>query len=221
MTWVQIQPGKLNRTMGNRVMSNRAMRGKRPRQRRQWLRVRWPFAIAFGLLLIGSWIPVRLAIAQYQYPHPTAIFVLGGDPARMELAAKLGHAYPALPIWVSDYVGELPHDQRIFQDLGTPLAQLHQDGQATDTVTNFTTLVNMFAQQQLWHLCLVTSDYHMRRSLAIATLVFGSRGITVSPVPVPSAGLRVESGLHVARDCLRCLVWLVTGKTGASLNPRI
>ena len=59
----------------------------------------------------------------------------------------------------------------------------------------------------------------MARSRAIATLVLGSRGIAVTPISVPSTGRQPESKLRIARDCIRSLVWMLTGHTGARFNP--
>jgi uncharacterized SAM-binding protein YcdF (DUF218 family) len=98
---------------------------------------------------------------------------------------------------------------------------LHLDGRATDTVTNFTTLVNDFAEQRLQHIYLITSDYHMRRARAIATIVFGNQRIVVTPVAVASRNELPESLIRVLRDCGRSFLWIFFGRTGSSLNPRL
>jgi hypothetical protein len=56
---------------------------------------------------------------------------------------------------------------------------------------------------------------------AIATIVFGSQGIVVTPVGVPSQGEESETLVQVLRDCGRCLLWIFTNRTGASLNPKL
>ena len=70
---------------------------------------------------------------------------------------------------------------------------------------------------------MLTSDYHMRRARAIATLVFGSIGIAVTPValPFPAHLIQPESKLRITRDCIRSLILIVTGRTGASLNAEL
>ena len=95
------------------------------------------------------------------------------------------------------------------------------DGRATDTVTNFTTLAEDFVENKIQHIYLITSDYHMSRARAIATIVLGSAGIVVTPLAVPSLGDRSESLIRVVRDCGRSLLWVFSGRTGASLNPRV
>jgi uncharacterized SAM-binding protein YcdF (DUF218 family) len=172
-------------------------------------------------LLLISIIPVRIAVAFHQAPIPQAIFVLGGAALRMEFAARFWQKHTNLDIWVSDYAWKLDVDRRIFQKFGVPNQQLHLDGRATDTVTNFTSLVEDFVAQKLQHIYLITSDYHMRRARAIAAIVFGSRGVVVTPVAVLSRGEESESSLRVLRDCGRSVLWLFTGRTGASFNPNL
>jgi uncharacterized SAM-binding protein YcdF (DUF218 family) len=139
-------------------------------------------------LLLISIIPVRIAIAFHQAPIPQAIFVLGGAAERMKFAGEFWQKHTNLDIWVSDYAWKLDVDRRIFQKFGVQNQQLHLDGRATDTVTNFTSLVEDFVAQKLQHIYLITSDDHMRRARAIAAIVFGSRGVVVTPVAVLSRG---------------------------------
>jgi uncharacterized SAM-binding protein YcdF (DUF218 family) len=175
-------------------------------------------AIAFFLISI---IPMRIAIAFHQAPLPQAIFVLGGDGERMRFAAEFWRSHKDLDIWVSDYQSSLEYYRQIFQRFNVPNQQLHLDGRATDTVTNFTTLAEDFTDQKLQHIYLITSDYHLTRSRAIATIVFGSQGVVVTPLAVPSSGNMSESLLRVLRDCGRSVLWIFSGKTGASLNPKL
>jgi uncharacterized SAM-binding protein YcdF (DUF218 family) len=166
-------------------------------------------------------IPVRLAITFHQVPIPQAIFVLGGASDRMEFAERFWQSHKSLNIWVSDYPTDNEFNRRIFQQLGVTNGQLRLDSRATDTVTNFTSLVEDFVSRELRHIYLITSDYHMRRSRVIATIVLGSRGIVVSPLGVASTGEERESWVRVLRDFGRCVLWVVSGKTGASLNPKL
>lgn len=178
--------------------------------------IRSRFVWLGSLLVLLSIIPVRLAVAYTQSPQPQAIFVLGGEPDREATAAQLARYYPALEIWVSS--GQLP--QQAYATLSAAQIQpqrLHPDYRATDTVTNFTTLVAEFKQRRIQHLFLVTSDFHMPRAVAIATVVLGSRGIAFTPVAVPS-DRPPESKLRITRDVGRSILWVFTGKTGASLG---
>lgn len=171
------------------------------------------------ILMLLSLIPLRIAIASYQAPHPQAILTLGGGVDREEFTAKFAQNHPNLDIWVSS--GIPPESaSAIFRNADIPKNRLHLDYRAVDTVTNFTTLVADFQQRQIHHVYLITSDFHIPRAKAIATVVFGSQGITFTPVPIPSNQPR-ESMLRIVRDTGRSLMWIVSGRTGASLNPNL
>nr|WP_242040774.1 YdcF family protein [Coleofasciculus sp. FACHB-1120] len=174
-------------------------------------------AISVLIALSIGIIPVRIAIAHLQAPVPQVILALGGGPDREKFTAQFAQTHRSLEIWVSS--GTRPDKAReIFQAAGIPDDRVHLDRRAVDTVTNFTSLVADFKSLNIQHLYLITSDFHMRRATAIAILVLGSRGIAFTPVPIPS-NQPLESWLHVLRDFGRALFWIVTGHTGASLNP--
>jgi uncharacterized SAM-binding protein YcdF (DUF218 family) len=178
-------------------------------------------AICAFILVLLSIIPVRLAIAITRAPIPQAIFTLGAVSDREVFTARFAQLYPSLEIWVSSGA---PPDKahEIFQTLGIPSTRVHIDRRAIDTVTNFTSLVADFKKRNFQHLYLITSDFHMRRAKAIATLVLGSQGIAFTPVPMPSDQLpKSEPWLYILRDSGRALLWIVTGRTGASLNPKL
>jgi uncharacterized SAM-binding protein YcdF (DUF218 family) len=179
--------------------------------------------VAIGLLvalLLLSVIPIKISIAFHQAPQPQAIFVLGGDFDRTTYAAEVWRSHPEMDVWVSDFPAYLEQQQQLLNQWGVPIRQIRLDGRATDTVTNFTTLVDRFGVQKLQHLFLVTSDSHMRRARAIAAIVLGSRGVVVTPLPMPSK-VESESWVKVLRDGGRSVLWIVTGRTGASLNPAL
>jgi uncharacterized SAM-binding protein YcdF (DUF218 family) len=171
---------------------------------------------AVGVALGLGYIPARLAIARQQSPSPEIILILGGSSDREEYAVHLARRYPSLKIWVSTGSSEA---EQIFQTAGIPRSRVYFDQRATDTVTNFTTVVPDFKRMGIQHVYVVTSDYHMPRSEAIATVVFGSQGITFTPVEV-SGVHRQESKLRILRDVGRSIVWFMTGRTGASLRDR-
>ncbi|TVP61476.1 MAG: YdcF family protein [Nodularia sp. (in: Bacteria)] len=177
------------------------------------------FLILVGFTLaLFSMIPIRLAIAAYQSPHPQAILTLGGGSDREQFTAQFAQKHPQLDIWVSSGIPPA-QAQAIFENADIPHHRLHLDERAVDTVTNFTTLVDDFKHQKIQHIYLITSDYHMPRAKAIATLVLGSQGITFTPMPIPSYKPR-ESMIRIVRDSGRSLLWIVSGRTGASFNPR-
>lgn len=183
------------------------------------------------ILHIGTWgsvcavviwlgtIPLRLALAARQAPHPQAVLVLGGGTGREQAASQLAKADSALEVWVS--TGRTPQETYpIFQADGVMLERVHLDYQATDTVTNFTTLTPYFKQQGIQHVYVLTSDYHMTRAIVIASLVLGHNGIAFTPVAV-SSDYPPEPWLKTVRDGGRALLWIVTGHTGSRLGQRL
>ena len=167
------------------------------------------------LLSISSLIPIKLAIAHFQTPIPQAILTLGGGSQREKFTARFAQFHPSLTIWISS--GSPPKQVRqIFQDANISTSKVNLDYRATDTVTNFTSLVKDF-QRQYQHIYLITSDFHMPRAKAIAFIILGSHGITYTPVAIPTKQ-ESESKLKIVRDSLRAVVWLITGRSGASLN---
>jgi uncharacterized SAM-binding protein YcdF (DUF218 family) len=168
------------------------------------------------ILLLLSIIPARLAIAYYQTPLPQAILTLGGPPDREEFTAQFAQSYPSLEIWVSS--GIPPKQSRaIFRAAGIPDTRVHIDRRAVDTVTNFTSLVADFKRLEIHHIYLITTDFHMPRAKAIATIVLGSQGIAFTPVSLPSKQ-PTESWLRILRDSGRALLWIIFGRTGASFK---
>lgn len=192
------------------------MKSIRPPKRRRF-QVLW---IGFGLLALCSIIPLRLAIAWHQAPAPQAILVLEGSSDRVQFAAQFAKSHPDLLIWVSGNPNGLFLNKTIFRRAGIPEQQVRYDFCATDTVTNFTCNADTFANQNIQHIYLITADFHMLRSLSIAAIVLGSRGIFATPVSVPSQHKLKESPFKIVRDCLRSLVWILTGYTGANLRYR-
>jgi uncharacterized SAM-binding protein YcdF (DUF218 family) len=152
------------------------------------------------------------------FVQPQAILVLGGAPTRENFAAEFARRHPEIPIWVS---GGSPREytERVFADAGVNSTRLHIDRNAVDTVSNFTTLVDKFRATGINSVYLITSDYHMRRACVIGELVFGSRGIDLRPVPMPSEQT-TEPLAKTVRDGARAILWLTTGHTGSTLVRR-
>lgn len=148
--------------------------------------------------------------------QPQAIFVLGGSPEREAFAAEFAREHPNLPVWVSSGSPE-DYAYWVFSESQIASDRLHLDYRAVDTVTNFTSLVEDFQDKNIRSLYLITSDYHMRRARTIGAIVFGSRGIEFEAVPIPSDEPEESLG-KVARDAARSLLWVMTGRTGASLR---
>ena len=80
---------------------------------------------------------------------------MGGDSQRMKFTAQFWQSHRNLDIWVSDFESNLNYNRGIFQQFGVPNQQLRFDGKATDTVTNFTSMVDKFADRKLQHIYLI------------------------------------------------------------------
>jgi uncharacterized SAM-binding protein YcdF (DUF218 family) len=169
---------------------------------------------AFPLLLVvaiaGGWWGYRQV--QVWLTQPEAIFVLGGHESRERWAAQLGAKYPKLPIWVSSGSPE-GYAKRIFEKAGVNSQRLHLDYNARDTVTNFTSSVQELKAHHIQSVYLVTSDNHMNRARLVGEIIFGSQGILIKPISVPSDGTP-EPIEKVLRDGARAILWLTTGSTG-------
>lgn len=170
------------------------------------------------LISIVSIIPVKLAIAHYQAPNPQAILTLGGGHQREVFTAEFARLHPNLPIWVSTGSKKILA-REIFQQAGINNLRVYLDRRATDTVTNFTTLVKDFKKQKIQHIYLITSDFHLPRAKAIAFVVLGSQGITYTPISL-ATNKSPESKFRIARDVGRSFFWILTRHTGSSLNGR-
>ena len=143
--------------------------------------------------------------------------VLGGGDTREPFAAKLAAQNSDLHIWVSSGLRPTQINE-FFLAQNVSLNRVNLDYDATDTVTNFTTLVDNFQAANVRHIYLVTSDFHMPRAKAIAFWVLGSRGIAYTSIVVPSQ--KQPEPLHkTIRDIARSWLWLLTGRTGSSLDP--
>ena len=161
---------------------------------------------------------MKLAIAKHQSPDPQAILTLGGGHQREVFTAEFATVHPELPIWVSTGTKEV-RAREIFQRAGIINRRIYLDRRATDTVTNFTTLVNDFQQQKIQHIYIITDDFHLPRAKAIAFMVLGSRGITYTPISLTTTK-ESEPKFKIVRDVARSYFWIMTKHTGSSLNRR-
>lgn len=184
----------------------------RPKQKLSFAQV-WQLIGLLPIVTIGGWWSVQEV--QSYWVKPEAILVLGGHEDRERFAARIATKNPQLPIWVSsgspsNYV------KRIFAKAGINGSRLHLDYRAKDTVTNFTTLVDELKAQGIDSVYLITSENHMRRARIVGEIIFGSRGILIKPLAVPS-GAPPESFEKSLRDGARAVYWLATGSTGERL----
>ena len=182
----------------------------------QWITHSIVAATAISMTVVFA-VHAKIGFARYQAPKPQAILVLGGGQNREPAAAQLAAQHSQLKVWVSS--GLLPPQaNEIFLTENVSLSRVNLDYRATDTVTNFTTLVAQLQANNIRHIYLVTSDFHMPRSKVVAFWVLGSHGIAHTPVVV-SSNQPPEPHHKIVRDVARSWLWLLTGRTGSSLDP--
>ena len=186
-----------------RPVPRRSVRARPPRRRSRsgwWLLL----AAAGGLWFTrGLWLP--------PVPPPQLILVLGGDVQRERVAGELARR-DGLPVLVSG--GSNPeYAHWLFDRQGLDAQRVQLDYRATDTLSNFTSVVDDLKRAQVRHLLLVTSSDHMDRALLVGRMVAGSRGIALTPVAVPCGSrCRPEGWRKVWGDGVRAALWVVTGR---------
>ena len=180
------------------------------------------FKSKFWRLLFTLALPILLWMGYKQVRSletPQAVLVLGGSSSKLErerLAATQALQYPDLTIWVSSGSTNKNYVRRVFANDGISNKRLNLDYEDKDTVTNLTTLVDDFKLLGINRVYLVTSDYHMRRARLVGEIVLGSRGIDLQPVVVPTKKAS-ETRSKALRDGVRAVLWVITGRTGATL----
>ncbi len=179
-------------------------------------------ASKFRYLLLLSVVATSLCVGFK--PHrvrssPEALLVLGGHEERERFAAQLAQEHPKLPIWISSGSPKA-YAQKIFARAGIKSDRLNFDYRASDTVTNFTTLVDELQAKGIDSVYLITSENHMKRAKIIGDIVLGSRGIDFKPIYVPSNN-PPEPIEKCWRDGARSIFWLVTGQTGAAVTEQL
>ena len=190
----------------------RPARGRRSRGRARRRAARRPLAsLLLVLAAAGGLAWLSRGLWQPPLPPPQLILVLGGDVDRERVAGALARR-DGLPVLVSG--GSNPeYAAWQFGQQGLDAARVHLDYRATDTLTNFTSVVDELRRARVRHVLLVTSSDHMNRALLVGRLVAGSRGITLTPVAVPCGARCLPEGRRkVWGDGLRAALWVLTGR---------
>ena len=192
-------------------------RGRYALLREPWIRVM--LTATLSLIFFVLYFPCRLLLSRIQFPDPQLIFVLGGGGDREVFTASYFRNYPNLDIWVSSGSQSA---EKVFREANISSSRIYLDCRATDTVTNFTTVVDDLKSKNIHHVYLVTSEQHMLRAIAIGSIVFGSQGITFTSVASPTNRRypEINGEIRIFRDIARSLYWIITGETGESFNGR-
>ena len=181
-----------------------------------------------GIVVLGGALDADLSAAH-------GVPVTGGAGDRIMAAAMLAHRYPnariiysgGSPHLISHDAREADYATALFQGLGVPKSRLIMERQSRNTQENaeFSRQIAMPQQGERW--LLVTSAYHMPRSVGI----FRKVGFPVEAYPVDwQAGTREDllryfvvahDGLQLVdisvREWLGLIAYRVTGRTDALL----
>ena len=161
------------------------------------------------LIVVKTSMPFIKAITSNKLPE--LVFILGGDIDReiagMEIAKQL-----KLPLLISSGTNPEYSDWLIkSKEMSSYL--IRKDYRAEDTLTNFTSLIDELYEENLSHLLLVTSDYHIERAKAIGHIIAGSRGIKITSLSIPCSSQCIqESNNKKNIDVLRSIAWILTGR---------
>ncbi|MBE9067876.1 YdcF family protein [Leptolyngbya cf. ectocarpi LEGE 11479] len=96
-------------------------------------------------------------MSAYQTPQPEAVMFLGDGNTREPFAAQLAAQNLNLQVWVSSRLRPAQVKQ-FFLAQNIALNRVNLDYHATDTVTNFTTLVDNLQAENVRHIYLRLAD---------------------------------------------------------------
>jgi len=185
----------------------------RPRALPLWLPV-------LLLAALWWWAP-RLAPLLPASAQRRAIVVLADDPLRTEAALDLWEREPQSQFWIlgGPYLLLASWDQLDQRGIAVEDPRLGTLMQGEDTVGQLI-LLSERLPRQVRHVTLVTDRSHSRRSLLIARLALGRRGIRVDVPPDAELPARMppENPLRRWRDGLRVQLWRASGWDGRSLG---
>jgi uncharacterized SAM-binding protein YcdF (DUF218 family) len=171
------------------------------------------FIISIAIIFFFS----RYYKSQRASYHPfDAILILGGNKERELASAAFCSAYPNIPVFVSSGYAE----KCWFNDP----SRVTIDRRATDTLSNFTTLISTFKNCGFAHILVLTDEPHSRRSMYLGMIVLGAVGLGFSLRTVPlKTSLRpsTETSFRLVRDVARAVCWVLTGFDGRNFGRAV
>ena len=160
--------------------------------------------------------------SQFNNQQPQVILVLGGDIDREVAGIKIAKELN-IPLIVSggsnsQFSDWLIKEEGISEDL------VKRDYRAKDTLTNFTSIIDDLNEEDITHILLITSKYHIARAKVVGGMIASSRGIRLTSLSIPcksfcSVKEQKESVKKKYVDFLRSIIWVVTGKDIKPLVP--
>lgn len=139
------------------------------------------------------------------------ILHLGGNANRVEKTIEVYKEHPEAKIVISsEGAPQYIYDQLVGAGIDTK--QFVFDFNAWDTVTNFTETFSFIEDRAPKNLYVVTDKFHMRRSMAIAKMVYLFEPISLIACPYMGGDTsRTEPFRLVLEDAGRSLVWKMSG----------
>mmetsp|Transcript_4 Transcript_4/g.10 ORF Transcript_4/g.10 Transcript_4/m.10 type:complete len:192 (-) Transcript_4:1294-1869(-) len=130
--------------------------------------------------------------------------------AKLNEGATSGRSF--VPLWLSGPALTEDVKETAFQ-AGCDVDYLLVDYEAIDTLSNFTTLVDLMKKHKFKVVHISTSTLHMRRAKAIAEIVLPASRLELGETieVAPSPGEHHESDLVRWRDIARSYLWTWTG----------
>lgn len=138
------------------------------------------------------------------------ILHLGGNSARVEKTIEVAKQNPNAYILVSSEDSCLSISEK-FKEAGIASDCYIFDFHAWDTVTNFTKTYNFVRRKLATKLYVVTDQFHMRRALSIADMVYLWDSIEIVACPYIGRTTPKESLRLIIEDTARALLWRLTG----------
>lgn len=139
------------------------------------------------------------------------ILELGGNTNRIKTAIALAKIYPDAQIIISSE-GNPVGVNDMLEAAGISEDKYIFDYNAWDTVTNFTKTLQLVKSYKPENVYVVTDQFHMRRSMAIARAVYVLQGINLHPVPYLGTTSKGSEDDHLVKtDRFRAWLWRLTG----------
>jgi uncharacterized SAM-binding protein YcdF (DUF218 family) len=135
---------------------------------------------------------------------------LGGTWRRAEKAAEVALRIEGDYMIVVSSEGNEGGFRRIYEDAGIPSDKVVHHTGAWDTVTNFTHTRRFLSRMGVKKIHVVTTGWHMPRSMGIAQAVWFGRGVELVSASYAPEQVRDESRYTLA-DKIRAWAWRFTG----------
>ena len=136
------------------------------------------------------------------------ILHLGGNPNRIQKTIEVAKEHPTATIIISSE-GNHPFIKDQLNKNNINLKRVIFDDSAYDTVGNFTDTYKLIKNLKANKVYIVTSNWHMERAVAIASIVYAFRGIEIIRCSW-SDGDRKDPG-NTNWDVMRTIKWRFLG----------